>query len=428
METNTRRTHRCTAWLTAAAALAFAAPSAAQPSDTEIRPPQPLPPPKLSTWPDFPAEPLLPPPGGAPKAKAKEPIDFGGPKPVDNSVVPAGGFSTKSVRPAATTSAQLPAFSGFGKGGEIPRAGSFPQPDMPPNSLAAAAVPEKVWTVQPVAGAARPVGLPPERMPRDFGNGFKGVVNQRVLGREGPAAAILPPRNAFGPRPEWGWHGYESFDVSKSGGGIHDSAERANTADMAPFMKYAHQWRPSSIGAALAQANQQQGYAAAPPTMGPAMTPSVTTPAPSTHSVTSEPATRAPMLTPSVTTPLPIIPDAGPIQNTEFRAAPVTGNTLGQPSEPLPPLPRVESKPKVAVVPPPDIGGANRLPLAVRERISGICAGKCRNLAVEMLSPVRLRVAFLVKDQIDAEMLTSQLAGLQELAPYKVDFEVQIGQ
>ncbi len=66
--------------------------------------------------------------------------------------------------------------------------------------------------------------------------------------------------------------------------------------------------------------------------------------------------------------------------------------------------------------------------MPVREKVSQICTGRCRNLVVEMISPIRLRIAFLVKDQTEADMLTNLLGGAQELAPYKVDFEVQIGQ
>jgi hypothetical protein len=76
----------------------------------------------------------------------------------------------------------------------------------------------------------------------------------------------------------------------------------------------------------------------------------------------------------------------------------------------------------------PETGGASRLPLAVRERVSEVCTGKCRNLAVTMTAPSRLTVSFLVKDSLEAELLTNMIGALPELASYKVDFEVQIGQ
>jgi hypothetical protein len=77
--------------------------------------------------------------------------------------------------------------------------------------------------------------------------------------------------------------------------------------------------------------------------------------------------------------------------------------------------------------PPPNTAGY-RIPLHIRERISAICDGKARNLVVEQPSPIRLRIAFLVRTPSDAESLTTQLAALPELGPFKVDFEVQIGQ
>jgi hypothetical protein len=76
--------------------------------------------------------------------------------------------------------------------------------------------------------------------------------------------------------------------------------------------------------------------------------------------------------------------------------------------------------------PPPE--APNSVPLAVRQRLTEMCAGKCRNLGVELSSPMHLRVAFTVRDQVEADMLTNLLGGIAELAPYKVDFEVQIRQ
>ena len=123
-------------------------------------------------------------------------------------------------------------------------------------------------------------------------------------------------------------------------------------------------------------------------------------------------------MTPAITVPLD---DAGrpAIRTTEYRAP------LPPPTPPSPPEP---IKPKVIYAPQPDAGGARSLPLPVRERLSGVCAGKCRNLAVDLQTPTRLNISFLVRDQVEAEMLTNMLGALPELAPYKVDFEVQIGQ
>jgi hypothetical protein len=121
--------------------------------------------------------------------------------------------------------------------------------------------------------------------------------------------------------------------------------------------------------------------------------------------------------------------DPGSIQ---FHAAPLEA----RPPAPLPPLPAVvpplaapkPPSPLNVNYPPAPSEPTNRLPLQVREKISQICNGRCRNLVVEAISPIRLRVGFLVKDQSEADMLTNQLGGASELAPYKVDFEVQIGQ
>ena len=64
----------------------------------------------------------------------------------------------------------------------------------------------------------------------------------------------------------------------------------------------------------------------------------------------------------------------------------------------------------------------------MREKISQLCAGKCRNLTVTMPKSSRLTIGFLVKDAVEADLLTNMLGALPELASYKVDFEVQIGQ
>jgi hypothetical protein len=101
-----------------------------------------------------------------------------------------------------------------------------------------------------------------------------------------------------------------------------------------------------------------------------------------------------------------------------------SGATKANYTTPLPTRPGV---PVAEPSPPPGPSGF-RIPLNVRERISEICAGRSRNLVVEQQSPIRLRIAFLVHSPADADALTSQLAALPELGPYKVDFEVQIGQ
>ena len=47
-------------------------------------------------------------------------------------------------------------------------------------------------------------------------NGWKGVVNQKLKGREVPAAALAKPMTTGGvPRPEWNWHGYDAYNQGR---------------------------------------------------------------------------------------------------------------------------------------------------------------------------------------------------------------------
>lgn len=334
-----------------------------------------------------------------------------------NSPPPPIDFVVGANEPKATPLAppprnqppiNVPAFSGFGKGESKVQPASFPQPDP---------TPAKVWNVSG-SPSEQPSGVPGQvvRQPRDFGQGWKGFVNQNVVARDAqsnaPAATLVAPKST-GPRPEWNWHGYERYANSQSKGVDQTTADnKANSADMAPFMKYAHLWKPSTISAIYGNNNQYLGGTSSPAApLGPVF---VIEP--------SKPGN--PTLTPSVTVPLND-PKPGPIQPTEFRATPITGKETPAPLPPI--VTPVPLKPKLVYFPPPS-DNSNRLPQPIREKISTVCAGKCRNLIVEMQSPIRLRVSFMVKDQFEADMLINTLAGLQELSPYKVDFEVQIGQ
>ena len=70
-----------------------------------------------------------------------------------------------------------------------------------------------------------------ERLPRDFGNGWKGVVSQKLLGRDGPAASLASPR-PMGPRPEWSWHGYDNYNQGRDEtSDLNPSAGQANAAE-----------------------------------------------------------------------------------------------------------------------------------------------------------------------------------------------------
>jgi hypothetical protein len=281
-----------------------------------------------------------------------------------------------------------------------------------------------------------------ERSPREFGNGWRNFVSQKVLGRETPAAVLSAPRPASaGPRPDWSWHGYDSYNQGRPNEQDQSvpTGSEANAADMAPFMKYAHLWRPSNFNATTgAMQGLAQSFAAptnvtsnsiSPPPAGPA-TSSVTSQSagPATNTVTSPPSflsstyRNSQPVTPAVTVPLDEFGRPSAIQPTDYRT------TVASPTNLLPPISRIDqTKPNIVYSQlPPET--PNGVPLAVRQRLNEVCTGKCRNLAVELASPMHLRVAFVVRDQVEADLLTNLLGTLTELAPYKVDFEVQIGQ
>jgi len=227
-----------------------------------------------------------------------------------------------------------------------------------------------------------------ERNPHEFGNGFKNMINQK--GPAAPAAALMaPPGGIVSNHPDWGWHGYGDYNTHSRP--VASTVQPVSTlaADMAPYMKYAHLWHPTSNGfqtmnlASIPAEGPPLGASAGP---SPTLMPTVDSPV-NWHG--ADGATSA---------ATPIVP-AEPVRTANFSA-------------PEPPPGPVNS----------------RLPLQVRQRVSEVCAGKALNLAVEPLSPIRLRVGMTVKTHADAEWLTSQLAALPELRPYKVDFEMQIGE
>jgi hypothetical protein len=371
-------------WLAVAALVGLAAPALAQPGsgdDLQMRPAQN----RNGAWPEF-----APPPD----SNSASPI------PTRPSELPADVTAPKN--PIATTSGNLPSFAGFGRAGGAPQPGSFPQPDTAaPLDPTPAPAPGKVWNVSSNPNAA-PTQQPAagERTPREFGNGWKGVIKG-----QNHAANLARPRSSGGPRPEWGWHGYDNYNRGRP-----ETTDVASTsAEMAPYMKYAHLWKPAVTAGGYSQPTT--GLVESTPIMP--MVPATTT------SGFEPPARPMGSMTPSVTVPVDASGRPGsPIQTTEYRA-PLT-------PPPAPPVAPEVARPKVMFL--PETGGTNRLPLAVREKISEVCTGKCRNLAVTMQTPSRLTVSFLVKDQIEAELLTNMLGSLPELAPYKVDFEVQIGQ
>src|SRR5579871_5254683 len=153
------------------------------------------------------------------------------------------------------TAANVPAFSGFGQGSVGPMAVSPPAATQNPT---AALVPAqgygsdngsvRIWNVSGQDGSPAPQGQPSlERSPSQFGSGWRNFINQTMLNRDQPAATLAPPVNASaGPRPEWSWHGYDNYNQGRSNEIDHDvqANSAANADDMAPFMKYAHLWRP----------------------------------------------------------------------------------------------------------------------------------------------------------------------------------------
>jgi hypothetical protein len=89
--------------------------------------------------------------------------------------------------------------------------------------------------------------------------------------------------------------------------------------------------------------------------------------------------------------------------------------------------PKHEARP-APINPPPPLPGATSLPLPIRQKIGEICKDKARNLVVEQISPLHVRVGFVCKTQAEADSVTNQLAGAPELRPYNLDYEIQIGQ
>jgi len=257
-----------------------------------------------------------------------------------------------------------------------------------------------VWNVSAPGTSAPQIPNNGERSIHEFGTGWKNFVNQKVMGvPPAPAAALSKPRTAPATptaRMEWNWQGYDTYnqrgnDVVAGG----PSSQEGMHPDMAPYMKYAHLWRSSNNGFARPVAAGES-------------------PMPITQNES-----RAPSNWRSGTNFASAVPETNPVQPTSFAtiSTPTAADSLPQRPSQFP-----------APAEPPAGGIINGVPRSVRDSISAACQAKARNLVVELVAPMRLRVAFRVKQQADAEMLTEQLARLRDLAPYKVDFEVQIGQ
>src|SRR5262249_28700023 len=151
--------------------------------------------------------------------------------------------------------------------------------------------------------------------------------------------AVMP-----GPRPDWGWHGYDGWNQGNRVPLPSESLSQASTmaADMAPYLKYAHLWKLSSSAV-----GGPTGVAAGPPPAIVAPTGGVA--APTTAGRTSS------VYTPNVEWRGAINPDptsaAGPTQTSYTPTA--------LPARPVQVLPD----------PPPNTAGY-RIPLHIRERIS----------------------------------------------------------
>lgn len=267
-----------------------------------------------------------------------------------------------------------------------------------------------VWNVAPPGETAAVIPNNGERSIHEFGTGWKNFVNQKVFGAPPPPAATLTRPRAAPATPtarmDWNWQGYDTYN--ERGGEVvagDAAAQKGMHADMAPYMKYAHLWRSSNNGFAKPVLSS-----ADPAGLGPMpLSQNRVAPASNWNSGRARPET-------SFAANEPI---KSPIRPTSFAtiAAPTPAEALPQrPSQfPAP----EKSRPQDVV---------NGVPRSVRESVAALCMDKARNITVELVSPMRLRIAFRVRQQSDAETLTEQLVRLRDLAPYKVDFEVQIGQ
>jgi hypothetical protein len=251
------------------------------------------------------------------------------------------------------------------------------------------------------------------------------------------AAVIISPHAvSAAARPDWGWHGYENFN--QLGALAHqppavsipdDRPAGANMhPDLAPYMKYAHLWRPSNGPTGVANS---AGSATAPGSADdrisiPKETTPAGNPAPSRGpiEVLPSPAHESQLLAPG--------PEgSAPVQTAHIGAGASQADHRKPELAPATLPHSVEAQPEVhhpvnPPAPPAPVGAS--LPLPLREKVSEACVGKARNLVVEQVAPMHLRIAFLCRTQPEADALTNHLSALPELRPYNVDYEIQIGQ
>lgn len=334
----------------------------------------------------------------------------------------------------------------------------FPQPDAPPGSLAhpptrlsshltllpapqqgAPAVPvSSSWQTSnvpapidpptarssPPRSTAMPTsGLMPERAPKNFGQGWKSVMTHGPAELHKPSATLAAPKTNR-TRPAGGWYGYDSY--TSPGHPTTNELAKDLSAELAPFMKYAHRWRPSSMQTAFGRTSS--GYAGVgepviPPVRYDVGSPSLTSAQPSVTVPVNDQGRPQNLL------PAPDKPQTAGVTPIPAITVPVDpmGRPVIQPTDYRSPAPQVTTTSKY-VVPLHDPQSANALPPGLQEKILATCQGKCRGLYAEVLGPGRLRIQFKAKDQLDAELLANLLSAMPELAPYRVEFEVQIGQ
>ncbi len=355
-----------------------------------------------------------------------------------------------SASPESSPTAGTPVGSFVGSSRLGPHLTMFPAP--PAVSSPSVALPPLNGTTTPPGSSSPPnaplrpavsSGLMPERAPKDFGRGWKTVVTRGPVERDRPAASLAAPKSTR-PRPAWGWHGYDSYQTDTRDASSGGEWAKDLSAELAPFMKYAHRWRPSSVNTAYGATGP--AYAGterplSPPFFDGKPSPSLTVPTPAvTRPVGQElpprvlpsasqswPASSESLLGPRSTdwvqqvaasTPTPVPAVTFPVD--------ASGRPMIQPTSYRQPEP-ASAPPRKYIVPLTESTASDRLPSKLQEKVTATCAGKCRGLSVEILGSDRLCIRFRAKDQLDADLLTNMLGSLPELAPYRVEFEVQIG-
>jgi hypothetical protein len=267
-----------------------------------------------------------------------------------------------------------------------------------------------VWNVAATNSKATEYVSTGERSPQEFGTGWKNFVSQKVFGAPSTTASVTLARPRVSPatptaRLEWNWQGYDTYNQRGNDSNAKVAAGNLHP-DMANYMKYSHLWRSSNNGFTHPVISHTEGSQPMPLSLHKS--------AADSNWQGGSGRTQTAFAVNE--------PERSPVTPTNFAttapSAPATLDSLPQRPNELPPpdpTPRADSM-------------LNGIPLAVREDVAALCGDKARNLAVELTAPMRMRIAFMVRDQADAEILTEKLTRLRALAPYRVDFEVQIGQ